>query len=77
MQKASPIFVEISQGNRPLGKPWRRWVNKIKLNLRTEYEDWIKHSGGLHLTMTLYNTGSWQRLSKTHWKRKADCCSAG
>jgi hypothetical protein len=32
--KAYGIFVGKPEGNRPLGRPRRRWVNNIKMNLR-------------------------------------------
>jgi hypothetical protein len=28
------ILVEMPEGKRPLGRPWRRWDNNIKLDLR-------------------------------------------
>jgi hypothetical protein len=43
------IFVEKPEGKRPLGRPRRRWVNNIKMDLRGigwDSMDWIDLSQG-------------------------------
>ena len=38
------VLVGKPEGKRPLGRPWRRWVDNIKMDLQEEecgYMDWI------------------------------------
>jgi hypothetical protein len=40
-RNAYRILVEKPKGKRPLGRPSRRWVDNIKMNLRYNGVDWI------------------------------------
>jgi hypothetical protein len=40
--KLYKFFVAKSEGNRPLGRPRRRWENGIRLDLRESGLDWIR-----------------------------------
>jgi len=38
------VFLGKSEGKRPLGRPWRRWVDNIRMDLQEvgcRYMDWI------------------------------------
>jgi hypothetical protein len=48
-RNACRIFVEKPKGKRPLGRPRRRWVNNIKMDLREtgwDRMDWIESGTG-------------------------------
>jgi hypothetical protein len=52
------ILVGKSEGNRPLGRPRRRWVNNIKMDLRElgwDVMDWIDLAEDRHQWRTLMN----------------------
>jgi hypothetical protein len=36
MRSADTIFVRKPKRRRPLGRPWRRWEEKIKMDLRKQ-----------------------------------------
>jgi hypothetical protein len=37
---AYTILVGKPKGNRPLGRPWHRWVDNIKIDLRYDGVEW-------------------------------------
>jgi hypothetical protein len=40
MRHAYKIFVGRPDGNRPLGRPRRRWVDSIKMDLKLDVKTW-------------------------------------
>jgi hypothetical protein len=40
-RNAYRIFVGKPEGRRPLGRPRRRWVDSVKMNLKWDGIDWI------------------------------------
>jgi hypothetical protein len=53
------IFVGKPEGNRPLGRPRRRWMDNIKMDLREigwGGMDWIDLAEGRHQWRALVNT---------------------
>jgi hypothetical protein len=55
-RNACRILVGMSEGKRPLGKPRRRWVDSIKMDLREI--GW----GGMHWIDLAQNRDQWRAL---------------
>jgi hypothetical protein len=59
-RNAYRILVEKPEGKRPLGRPRRRWVENIKMDLEREREwdgvDWINVAQDRDQWMALLNT---------------------
>jgi hypothetical protein len=58
-RNAYRILVGKPEGKRPLGRPRRRWVDNIKMNLREigwDGRDWIELAQDMEQWRTLVNT---------------------
>jgi hypothetical protein len=64
-RNAYRILVAKPGGNRPLGRPRRRWVDKIKMDLREiglDGVDWIDMAHDRDQWRALVNTKFWEVL---------------
>jgi len=54
MRNEFKILVGIPEGNRPLGRPTRRWVDNIRMYLREIESEGV---GWMHLAQDRYSSG--------------------
>jgi hypothetical protein len=65
-RNAYRILVGKPEGKRPLGRPRRRWVDNIKMDLREvgwDGRDWIDNAGKFSSSYTI---GSFSRRAQPH-----------
>jgi hypothetical protein len=75
-RNAYRILVGKPEGNRPLGRPRRRWVDNIKMDLGGigwDGMDWIDLSKGRDQWRSLVNTGMNLRVQKNAGKFLSSC----
>jgi hypothetical protein len=70
------ILVRKPEGKRPLGRPRRRWMDNIKMDLREigwDGVDWIELAQNKEEWRALVNTVMNLRVTKNTWKFLSKC----